>query len=66
MAGLLPRWRPRPVTPVAAAGPRIDGDTALEVDDLLRKISRHGMTALSPEEHEFLRKASQRYRDAGA
>lgn len=46
----------------AAEAPRVDGDTALQVDELLRKIHKDGMGSLSPEESEFLRAASQRYK----
>jgi membrane associated rhomboid family serine protease len=47
----------------ARDGPRVDGDTALQVDELLRKISREGMASLTPEEVAFLKGTSERYKD---
>ena len=46
----------------AMTGPKPDSDTAARVDELLAKIHREGMGALSNEEKEFLEAASQKYR----
>lgn len=68
-AGARPRLRvlpPLPSEPPAASPPtdpqRVDAATAERVDDLLRKINRDGIQALSAEEREFLEQASLRYR----
>jgi membrane associated rhomboid family serine protease len=42
--------------------PQVDGDTAVRVDDLLRKIHAQGKDSLTPEELEFLKAASERYK----
>ncbi len=66
LADLWARLRPARATS-ALAGPgraRVDADTALQVDELLRKIGRDGMSSLTPEELAFLRAASERYRRA--
>jgi membrane associated rhomboid family serine protease len=41
---------------------RIDSDTAQRVDDLLAKISREGLDSLSPDEREFLKRSSEKYK----
>lgn len=64
------RWRVRPAlpggtTPSAAPEPprpSIDYETAARVDELLAKISRGGMASLTPEELEFLKRASGQYK----
>jgi len=61
------RWRPallRAEPAAAAPAPRanVDFETAARVDELLAKISQGGMASLSPEELEFLKQASGRYR----
>ena len=48
--------------PVSVEAERIDPETAKRVDELLEKISRHGMHALNREEREFLRSSSAKYR----
>jgi|ERR1043165_6409389 membrane associated rhomboid family serine protease len=50
----------RPV--ITEATERIDPETARRVDELLSKISREGMDALSSEEQEFLKQSSRKYR----
>jgi len=40
----------------------LDTDTSARVDVLLRKISEHGIGALTQEEREFLRASSEKYR----
>lgn len=54
--------RPVRVAVPAADGPRVDGDTAVQVDELLRKISAEGMGSLSADELAFLKVASERYK----
>lgn len=46
----------------AVTAPKPDSDTAARVDELLAKIHRDGMGALSAEEKQFLETASQKYR----
>ena len=41
---------------------RIDLDTAQRVDALLAKISTQGLDALSPDEREFLKRSSEKYK----
>ena len=65
--GSRPRLRvlpPLPPEPPVAAPPaqQVDAATAERVDDLLRKINREGIQALSAEERAFLEQASLRYR----
>lgn len=62
LGALLRRLWPRRAAVVAREGPRVDADTALQVDELLRKIGRDGMSSLTPEELAFLHAASERYR----
>jgi hypothetical protein len=40
----------------------VDAATAARVDELLAKIKREGLGALTPEEIEFLKSASEKYR----
>jgi len=40
----------------------VDSDVSERVDELLRKISEHGLGALTHAEHEFLRASSEKYR----
>lgn len=42
--------------------PQVDDDTAVRVDDLLRKIHAQGKDSLTAEELEFLKAASERYK----
>lgn len=58
---LIAGLRPSPRAPQPPR-PRVDADTALQVDELLRKIHRDGIDSLSAEEREFLEGASARYR----
>jgi membrane associated rhomboid family serine protease len=60
-AGLRRLWPRRPAA-VVDAPPPVDADTALQVDELLRKIGREGMASLTPDELAFLHAASARYR----
>ncbi|HLX64345.1 MAG TPA: rhomboid family intramembrane serine protease [Planctomycetota bacterium] len=46
----------------AESAARIDPETARRVDELLAKISREGMGALSSEEQDFLKRSSQKYK----
>lgn len=66
LGALLARLRPRPTAVVGHAstgqGPRVDADTAVQVDELLRKIGREGLSSLTPDELAFLNAASERYR----
>lgn len=48
--------------PPAARGPQVDRATAARVDELLAKITREGMDALSDDERRFLEEASGKYR----
>lgn len=57
---VLPPLPPEPAVPDATD--KVDTATAERVDDLLRKINREGIQALSDEERAFLEKASLRYR----
>lgn len=59
-AGRIVRFEPREETP--AERPGVDAGTSARVDDLLRKINREGIAALSAEERQFLEQASSRYR----
>lgn len=68
------RWRWRPALAradaapsPAAAAPRanVDFQTAARVDELLAKISQGGLGSLTPEELEFLKQASGKYRRPG-
>ncbi len=62
-ASLARLWsRRRAVAVAAPEAPRVDGDTALQVDELLRKISKDGMGSLSADELAFLKGASERYK----
>lgn len=56
---VLPPLPPEP-EPVEPSG--LDAATAERVDDLLRKINKEGIQALTAEERAFLEKASLRYR----
>ncbi|MCA8924077.1 MAG: rhomboid family intramembrane serine protease [Planctomycetes bacterium] len=51
----------RPAAPAPSSSPAIDNATASRVDELLRKIKREGLHALSDEERQFLEQASRRY-----
>src|SRR5262249_43648619 len=48
----------RPLTMTA----HVDPETARRVDELLAKISREGMGALSSEEQDFLKRSSEKYK----
>lgn len=62
LGALLGRLWPRRAVVALDDRPRVDADTALQVDELLRKIGRDGMSSLTPEELAFLHAASERYR----
>ncbi len=61
------RWRPalaraEPATAAPAPRANVDFETAARVDELLAKISQGGLGSLTPEELEFLKRASGQYR----
>jgi membrane associated rhomboid family serine protease len=55
---LSPREDPRKLEGLR----RVDDETEARVDEILRKIHREGITGLTDEEREFLKRASQRSR----
>lgn len=59
---VLPPLPPEPVLPEGPKPGELDAATSERVDDLLRKINKEGIQALTAEERAFLEKASLRYK----